>query len=536
MEIVVKLKDVIIDPTKPVDLTSMPSEKAIALIRKAYGFLAANMTFEIFDEMVVIKIDQERRQDEEVARDCFARGMKQAQSGRYNKAVELFTRVIKILPEHTEARRNLAMALMNSGRLTEAKDHIVDVLRLSPEDTWAYVLLGNIYSNQENDPDSAERYYRKALEIDPKDVFALTNYAALKIERKDKVAAQALFEQAIASEPTKPNSYYGLATLLNNDGKGKIADALAILDRMYDSAVFDDVRTKDLRKECSEFYLRVNAQVADTDAAYDRMWKAVLSYRDEIARITGTPVDLIEDNDLEDTTATSTPSWRGNDGKHVLRYNSRGKAVVPHIVARELEAIRMEFEARQVNKAFSLRYLNDTGNSQRTKIIEDHVRNLIRGMSSSETVDAGNFVAKATDTLMSRLLFTVLDVLIEQRIYVRLPDIRPSQTVGLYLHSRQKRNPLDQPKVFQALPSLVRQAHETSAAAWAIFIDRLNRNASSYASDYAGIPGLPLSREFADGWLNSIKDFKPGDEYELVRQFVQALRLDGWLEIKPVVV
>src|ERR1039458_2394101 len=52
MEIVVKLKDVIIDPAKPVDLTSMPQEKAIALIRKAYGFLAANMDFEIRDERV----------------------------------------------------------------------------------------------------------------------------------------------------------------------------------------------------------------------------------------------------------------------------------------------------------------------------------------------------------------------------------------------------------------------------------------------------------------------------------------------------
>jgi tetratricopeptide (TPR) repeat protein len=532
MQIVVKLKDVIIDPAKPVDLTAMPAEQAIALIKKAYGLLAANMTFEIKDGMVVITVDEKRGQDEDVARDCLARGMKQAQSGRYNKAVELFARAIKIAPEHTEARRNLAMALMHSGRLTEAKDQLVDVIRLSPQDTWAYVLLGNIFANQENDHKTAERFFQKALETDPKDTYALTNYAALKIECKDTEGARTLFEQAIALEPTKPNPYYGLATLLNDEGKGKITEALAVLDRMYDSASFDDLLLADLRKECREFYLRVSAQVAETDVAFDKMWKAVLSYRDEIAKITGTPVELVEDNNLEDATAASTPAWRGTSGKHVVRYNSLGKAVVPHIVARELEAIRMEFEARQVGKACSLRYLN--GNPDRAKVIEEHVRLLAQdGIGGA---DARAFVAKVTDTLMSRMLFTAMDCLIENRVYVRLPEIRASQTVGLYLHSRQKRNPLDQPKVSQALPPPVRQVHETGAAAWAIFTDKVNRNASSYASDYASIPGLPLSREFADGWLNALKTFKPGDEYELVRQFVQALRLEGWLEMKPTVV
>jgi|GEM_PF-833262 len=527
MQIVVKLKDVIIDPASPVDLTIMPPDQAIALVRKAYGFLAANMTFEIQGEMIVITVTEERKQDEELAKDYLTRGLKQAKSGRFNKAVDLFARVIKLVPEHTEARRNLAMALMNAKRLPEAKDQLVDVLRLSPTDTWAYVLLGNIFANHDNDPDTAERYYLKALETDPKDSYALTNYAALKIERKDPKGARALFEQAIALEPTKPNPYYGLAMLLNDDGKGKITEALAVLDKMYDLASFDDVRTTELRKECREFYLRISAQVAD--ASYDSMWKAVLSYRDEIAKITATPVDLVEDNSLQDTTATSTPSWRGTSGKHVLRYNSRGKSVVPHIVARELEAIRMEYEARQVGKAYGLRYLNE--NPDREKAIEDHVRHLARNLNGE--AEARAFITTVTDTLMSRLLFTVMDVLVEHRVYARLPEIRASQTVGLYLHSRQKRNPLDQPQVSRALPFLVKQAHEISAAAWAIFIDKVNRNASAYASDYSCISGLPLSREFADGWLNAVKDFKSGDEYELVRQFVQVLRLDGWLEMKP---
>ena len=522
MQIVVKLKDVIIDPAKPVDLTAMSAEKAIELLRKAYGFLAANMTFEIRDEMVVITVDYERRQDEEVAKDCFDRGMKQATSGRYNKAVDLFTRALKIVPEHTEARRNLAMALMNAQRFAEAKDQLVDVLRLSPDDVWGYVLLGNIFAKHENDLETGERFYRKALELDPQDSRALINYAALKTERKDPEGARALFEQAIVLDPRPPNPYYGLAMLVND--AGKTAESLAVLDRMFDDAKFDDVRMADLRKECREFYLRLSAQVADTD--HDRLWKDVLAYRDQIAGITACPVDLIEDNCLEDTTATSVPAWRGASGKHVVRYNSRGKPVMPHIVARELEAIRMEHEARQAGKASDRAYASDS--PDRATAIEEHVRRIAGGDPKVRA-----FVTKATDTLMPRLLLSPIDALVERRLWDRLPGIRASQTVSLYLHARQKRNPLDQAQVSKALPEKVKRAHETGATAWAIFIDQMCGGRTAYAADYARCPGLPLARELAETWQKAVMDFHPGDEYALVQQFIQALRLDSWLDIRP---
>ena len=134
---------------------------------------------------------------------------------------------------------------------------------------------------------------------------------------------------------------------------------------------------------------------------------------------------------------------------------------------------------------------------------------------------------------MPRLLLTPIDVLLEHRLRARLPEIRSSQTVGLYLHARQKRNPLDQPEVSAALPEQVRQAHETSGAAWAICIDRMCGGRTAHAADYSRIPGLPLARELADGWFKAVVDFHSGDEYDLVRQFLQALRLDSWLEIKP---
>ncbi len=515
MQLIVKLKDIIIDPAKPMDLAAMPADSAVALIRKAYGFLAANMNFEIQGDKVVITVDQTRMEDEKTAKDCFARGMKQAQSGRYNKAVDLFTRALQLVPEHTEIRRNLAMALMNSGRIAEAKDHLVDVLRLAPEDTWALVILGKIYTNNEPDLATAERFYRKALELDPKDCFALINYAAMKVESKDREGARGLFEQAIALDPKKPNPHYGLAMLLNEDGKP--SEALIILERMFDTSEFDEVRMGELRKECQEFRLRLSAQVAE--AEHDRHWTIILAAREDVEKMTGFPVDLIEDNSLDDATATSTPAWRST-GRHVVRYNTLGKAVSAHIVARELELIRMEHEARQAGTACLQTYA--VNSPERAKAIEEHGRH--------GTANAQAFIAKVTDTLMPRMLRTPLDALVEKRIWDRLPGIRPSQTVGLYLHARQKRNPLDQPQVASALPSEVKNAHEIGAAAWAIYIDRLCGVRTAFAADYGRSPGFPLARELADGWWKGSLAFHPGDEYDLVRQCAQALGIEAWLD------
>ena len=521
MQIVVKLKDVIIDPAKPLDLTAMPPDKAIALIRKAYGFLAANMNFEIKDDRVHITIDFERSRDEAVARDCFARAMKHAQSGRHNKTIDLLNRVLKIVPEHTEARRNLAMSLMNLGRLDEAKDQLVDVLRLTPDDAWALVILGNIYAKHESNLEVGERFYQKALELAPRDPLALINYAALKMERKDPDGALPLFEQAIAVQPKTPNPYYGLAMLLNDTGKP--LEALAVLDRMFDAAEFSDTRLSELHKECREYYLRLNARIADEQ--FDRLWKIAQDYRAEVERLTGLPVDLVEDNSLDDTTASSVPAWRGTGGKHVVRYNSCGKAVVPYIVVRELEAIRMEHDARAAGKGCDVNYVAD--NPDRTKAIEDHIRMLCRaGLNEAEIRP---LTPRIVDGLMNRLLLAPLDVLLDHRLYVRFHDLRPSQFVGMHLRQNQNRNPLVRPEVSRVVPAPVKKSHEIVSAAYALFVDYMTHGRTAYAAEFGKISGMPLARELADEWRKAALEFQPGNEYDLLRQFIKTMGLGTWM-------
>ena len=67
-----------------------------------------------------------------------------AERGNYDAAIRGFQEVVDVLPLHTVARRQLAMAQMEAGNASAARTELVRVLRLNPEDSWAYLILGNI--------------------------------------------------------------------------------------------------------------------------------------------------------------------------------------------------------------------------------------------------------------------------------------------------------------------------------------------------------------------------------------------------------
>ena len=55
MEFLIPIKDIVIGPGKSLDLSATPENEVIALIKKAYGFLAETMEVSIHEGMVRIK-------------------------------------------------------------------------------------------------------------------------------------------------------------------------------------------------------------------------------------------------------------------------------------------------------------------------------------------------------------------------------------------------------------------------------------------------------------------------------------------------
>ena len=85
------------------------------------------------------------------------------------------------------------MALMETGDAEATKQVLTELLRLQPDDAWAFLILANAYAQFDGDLESADRFYRAAYELNPDDVYLLNSYAALKAKQGHFDDARRLF-------------------------------------------------------------------------------------------------------------------------------------------------------------------------------------------------------------------------------------------------------------------------------------------------------------------------------------------------------
>ena len=201
-----------------------------AMARRQFEFLRQPLQIEIGENSVTVSFSEESPNTQDEAGRLAERAAKRAAEGNYDKAISLWKRVLELNPSFHKARRDLAMSCVETGDIEGAKNHLIEVLRLSPGDAWGWVVLGNLYAKNEKDWATAEKFLRRALEISPNDSWALNGLAAMTAQRGQTGEAVKLFEQAISSNPEFPNPYYGLGFTFQRTGQ--LALAARSLDRL----------------------------------------------------------------------------------------------------------------------------------------------------------------------------------------------------------------------------------------------------------------------------------------------------------------
>lgn len=520
----IPLSEMVIDPDHDIDLAAMPEDEAIALIKKSMGFLSSEIEVSIKDGVAYINWPDEKAARADEAAKMYDRAVKQAQQGDYNRAVQSFRRVLAFLPNHIDARRNLAMAYLELGDKETAKNVLIEVLKLAPKDSWSYLLLGNIHSKYEKDFVRAEKWYRKAFELDPKDAILLTNYGAVMLERGEQEQAAEFFERAIEANPQYPNSYYALAMLDMKQEKPE--QALALLDDLFAKANPGDVRSVPLYAEARKMYLEVNRRVADRD--YTQFMQAVDERKRTLeAREGGYPIDIIEDNSLDYVSAVSQMAWKHRRDQHIIRYRNRTRAMTPHLVAHELEHIELEEEARNAKRN---RLFSTTAKTRELAIrsISDDVYRL-RNMGMPEA-DITKMIVDMIDGMANHLFNTPLDMVIETRLYQHLPAIRPSQFASLNVMYGEALHTFTSQDIKRLTPRRIWRASATLNCAYALFLDSLYQGKTDYAQPYRSSELMTTAQKLFGMWQDAMAHFQPGDEYDLVTQYAKVLRLDDWYE------
>jgi Flp pilus assembly protein TadD len=100
------------------------------------------------------------------------------ETGRFNEAIGLFNKLLKIRPDSAEVHNNLGNALVHTGKIQQGIEHYKLAIKYKPSLSEAYRNLGYALKKQGN-LEEAARCYKEAVKIKPDNVEAYLALAAI---------------------------------------------------------------------------------------------------------------------------------------------------------------------------------------------------------------------------------------------------------------------------------------------------------------------------------------------------------------------
>lgn len=216
------------------------NDMAIGLqVARLYGFLPPPITIEFDAESVIISYPEEPENDKAKAERLAERAAVHAVEGRCEQAIKLWQRALEFQPTRIATWRDLGMAYFELRRISEAKHHFVTALRLDPADADSLVGLAHLADHQ-GDWVQGERFARQALNIDPRNAWALNVLGAILAATDRTPRAAELFLNAIEANPKFATGYLNLASIRIIQGRHD--EAMEHLQQLFIHAEQQDVR------------------------------------------------------------------------------------------------------------------------------------------------------------------------------------------------------------------------------------------------------------------------------------------------------
>jgi tetratricopeptide (TPR) repeat protein len=139
----------------------------------------------------------------ESAGDLNAAAMQALTNQRYELAIDLLQKVVKLDPKYKSAWDNLGRAYLSLGKDDEAAQAFQKQIEINPYDEFAYNGLGLVYE-QQSKYDLAIKDFQKQIEINPLDQNAHANLGLLYVNQKRYADAVPELEKAVDILPKNP--------------------------------------------------------------------------------------------------------------------------------------------------------------------------------------------------------------------------------------------------------------------------------------------------------------------------------------------
>jgi len=503
-------------------VSKLSGEDLLKRLASVFDYLPAGTLFKIDGQKVTITVADSPATLKGEAERLAEKAAQRARQGEYEKAKDIYRRVLELDPAHPNARRDLAMVCVETGDNDEAKDYLIESLRLTPDDPWSFVVLANQYA-KEDDQETAARFVRRALELKPGDPWALNTLATALMEQGKLEDAIATYREAIASDPAFANAHYGLALALIR--MERFEEAAQSLRSMFSGGKHQDARTRIVFEKARSAYIHVqniiaNNRLSETDALVKRL-------AEEGESRSGYPL-VFEEGALEAMIAARIKmAWRHDADRHVvtLRQGDFPRLLKNYHSVHELMHLFMESDARDqgTNRWF---VTTPETRADSTRALKADLKRLEKQGYNNDQV-AG--VINELVTGVNLFLFNCpIDMVIERRIREEYPELWESQFCGLASIAHNARKVTMDVKIRSFVPPTLLRINDILNAVFALFVDELFDGATAYADAYRKFPTFGDAEKLYTLWKEESTDLTPGAEYDLVDSFGKYLGIANW--------
>ena len=144
----------------------------------------------------------------------------------------LFGRAMQTAPRNGIVRNNYAVELARRQRFAEAMPMLKQLLDEQPNNWLANYNYARL-SYQKGDMAVAEKYYTRAMQIDPKVAASYMQLGLIELESSRLPEAEANMRRSVALQPLDANSHFGLGVVLVQRGncaeaRSEFAAAMAL--------------------------------------------------------------------------------------------------------------------------------------------------------------------------------------------------------------------------------------------------------------------------------------------------------------------
>jgi tetratricopeptide (TPR) repeat protein len=498
-----------------------------AAVDRAFGFLGAFTSARVErgsetepNEVLVLEFNPPERGDTQTAERRFARATRDAEAGRVRSALPELERLAQEFPEVAKYHRAIGQAYLVLGDFERAEDSMLRSLSLNSLDPDALTLLGNIYAKRDR-PADAVPLYERSLAI-RRNVYALNNLGAAYAELGDLDAALRTLREAAKEDPKYPNTWFGIAlTLSRQERLDVLPEALSALDTC--------LRVIERRDRAPEIWdsgrglldslsgIRAREEVSGAQEAIRRTLSSLATDSDIEVRI--------EEQALRGVLAKLELSWVHHRSYHRLVVTPARGPEREHHILHELQHLRLLHSARQ---AGTNRWFASTAASREKGIrsMEAEIARIERlGLPHDTIVEV---TTASLDGLLGQLFNFPVDLLIESRLYATYPDLRELLYQSLKSQLDLSASIAHNVDLQKATPKQIFRANAAMNGAFALWFEAHYPRRTDLVDRFQKTDAWSAARRLYTMWTADSTHWSPGDEYDWIDQWAEALGLRGW--------